>query len=239
MQKEIELKCLCDGLLDALREMGLGKYSLRNYYYEGMWPLIKAYRKAGKELYDPVFTNEVVLGIQKQFQEGLVGNHISMHVRKMAALMEEYSLNRCIVWHRIKPCPAIQLSAYYEYIILGFKFWEEERKVRTPKGIQSFVGIARKFFRYLEMNGHSLPKTITLKLVSGFLLFVAPQHKGSMERVLSALKNLCEYMLGCTDCIDFRPALMARPSQRKKLMPVFSTQEVVAVSYTHLTLPTN
>ena len=25
MQKEIELKCLCDGLLDALREMGLGK----------------------------------------------------------------------------------------------------------------------------------------------------------------------------------------------------------------------
>ena len=107
MQKEIELKCLCDGLLDALREMGLGKYSLRNYYYEGMWPLIKAYRKAGKELYDPVFTNEVVLGIQKQFQEGLIGNHISMHVRKMAALMEEYSLNRCIVWHRIKPCPAI------------------------------------------------------------------------------------------------------------------------------------
>lgn len=230
MQKEIELKCLCDGLLDALREMGLGKYSLRNYYYEGMWPLIKAYRKAGKELYDPVFTNEVVLDIQKQFQEGLVGNHISMHIRKMAALMEEYSLNRCIVWHRIKPCPAIQLSAYYEYIILGFKSWEEERKVRTPKGIQSFVGIARKFFRYLEMNGHSSPKTITLKLVSGFLLFVAPQHKGSMERVLSALKNLCEYLLGCIDCIDFRPALTARPSQRKKLMPVFSTQEVVAIT---------
>ena len=51
MQKEIELKCLCDGLLNALRKMGLGKYSLRNYYYEGMWPLIKAYRKAGKELY--------------------------------------------------------------------------------------------------------------------------------------------------------------------------------------------
>ena len=107
MQKEIELKCLCDGLLDALREMGLGKYSLRNYYYEGMWPLIKAYRKAGIELYDPVFTNEVVLGIQKQFQEGLIGNHINMRVRKMAAMMEEYSLRRCIVWHRIKPCPAI------------------------------------------------------------------------------------------------------------------------------------
>ena len=54
MQKEIELKCLCDGLLNALRKMGLGKYSLRNYYYEGMWPLIKAYRKAGKELYEYV-----------------------------------------------------------------------------------------------------------------------------------------------------------------------------------------
>ena len=155
MQKEIELKCLCDGLLNALRKMGLGKYSLRNYYYEGMWPLIKAYRKAGKELYDPVFTNEVVLGIQKQFQEGLIGNHINMRVRKMAAMMEEYSLRRCIVWHRIKPCPTYQLSAYYENITLEFKFWEERRKMRTPKGIQSFVGITRKFFRYLETNGHS------------------------------------------------------------------------------------
>lgn len=80
MQKEIELKCLCDGLLDALREMGLGKYSLRNYYYEGMWPLIKAYRKAGKELYDPVFTNEVVLGIQKQLY--LMRTISSMTARK-------------------------------------------------------------------------------------------------------------------------------------------------------------
>ena len=230
MQKEIELKCLCDGLLNALRKMGLGKYSLRNYYYEGMWPLIKAYRKAGKELYDPVFTNEVVLGIQKQFQEGLIGNHINMRVRKMAAMMEEYSLRRCIVWHRIKPCPTYQLSAYYENITLEFKFWEERRKMRTPKGIQSFVGITRKFFRYLETNGHSSLKTITLKSISDFLLFVAPQHKGSMERVLSALKNLCEYLLGCMDCIDFRPSLTARPSQRKKLMPVFSTQEVVAIT---------
>ena len=133
MQKEIELKCLCDGLLNALRKMGLGKYSLRNYYYEGMWPLIKAYRKAGKELYDPVFTNEVVLGIQKQFQEGLIGNHINMRVRKMAAMMEEYSLRRCIVWHRIKPCPTYQLSAYYENITLEFKFWEERRNKKEEK----------------------------------------------------------------------------------------------------------
>lgn len=230
MQNEIELKCLCDELLDVLREMGLEKYSLRNYYYEGMWPLIKAYRNAGKELYDPVFTNEVVLCIQKQFQEGLVSNHINMRVRKVAAMMEEYSLNHCIVWHRLKPSPAIQLSAYYEDTLHSFKVWVEKQNIRTSKGIQSFIGIARRFLNYLEMNGHSSIETISLKSISDFLLFVAPQHKGSMNLVQSALRNLCEYLLECKDCIDFRPALTARPAQRKKLMPVFSPQEVAAIT---------
>lgn len=37
---EIVFEVLCAEVLEALRGLGLGKFSIRNYYYEGMWPII-------------------------------------------------------------------------------------------------------------------------------------------------------------------------------------------------------
>ena len=90
MQTEIVFETLCSEVLEALRNIGLGDHSIRNYYYEGMWPIIKAYRAEGKMLYDPVFINEFAENIQQEYLEGNVSPHIRMHVRKVASLFEEY-----------------------------------------------------------------------------------------------------------------------------------------------------
>ena len=37
MQTEIVFETLCSEVLEALRNIGLGDHSIRNYYYEGMW----------------------------------------------------------------------------------------------------------------------------------------------------------------------------------------------------------
>ena len=59
MSDEIVFDVLCTKVLDALRALGLGKFSIRNYYYEGMWPIIKVYRSEGVIFYSAAFTNEV------------------------------------------------------------------------------------------------------------------------------------------------------------------------------------
>ena len=51
MSDEIVFDVLCTKVLDALRTLGLGKFSIRNYYYEGMWPIIKVYRSEGVIFY--------------------------------------------------------------------------------------------------------------------------------------------------------------------------------------------
>ena len=51
MSDEIVFDVLCTKVLDALRALGLGKFSIRNYYYEGMWPIIKVYRSEGVIFY--------------------------------------------------------------------------------------------------------------------------------------------------------------------------------------------
>ena len=48
---EIVFEVLCAEVLEALRGLGLGKFSIRNYYSEGMRPIIKAYRSEGLVFY--------------------------------------------------------------------------------------------------------------------------------------------------------------------------------------------
>ena len=55
MSAEIVFDVLCAKVLDALRALGLGKFSIRNYYYEGMWPIIKVYRSEGVIFYSAAF----------------------------------------------------------------------------------------------------------------------------------------------------------------------------------------
>lgn len=230
MQREIELTHLCKEVLDALRDMGLGKYSLRNHYYEGMWPIIKAYRNAGTEVYDPALTDRITADIQQQFENGLVSSRIRMNVAKANEMLQEYTLTGKLVWHRIKPPLTILLTDYYENILKGFRENEERRQAYGDKRLRTVVGICRTFFSYLESAGHPKLNSITLQIIKDYLLFILPKHKSSVDTVQCALKNLCEYVLTKYDCCDFRPALTSRPAQRKKLMPVFSQQEVLAIA---------
>lgn len=94
MSDEIVFDVLCTKVLDALRALGLGKFSIRNYYYEGMWPIIKVYRSEGVILYSAAFTNEIVDRFRLEHENGLVADRIWAKVRKAAVLFEEYSRQR-------------------------------------------------------------------------------------------------------------------------------------------------
>lgn len=231
MQREMKLEGMFCAIQESLKLLGLGKYSLRNYYYEGMCPIAKAYRNAGKDIYDPTFTAQIVLDVRERYLQGVVGHHIDMHVHKVAALLEEYCDTGKIEWRRIPRPVTVRLTPYYADIVTAFKAAEENAHIRGPKAIEEFCGIIRRFFEHLEKSGHEMLHTVTLKTVSKYLVVIAPRHKGSMDSVLRSLRYLCNFIMkNEIICIDFRPALTARPSQRRKVMPVFTAQEVTAIS---------
>ena len=86
---EIVFEVLCAEVLEALRGLGLGKFSIRNYYYEGMRPIIKAYRSEGLVFYSIPFTSEVVDRFRAEHENGLVSDHVWMSIRKVKALFED------------------------------------------------------------------------------------------------------------------------------------------------------
>ena len=118
---EIVFEVLCAEVLEALRGLGLGKFSIRNYYYEGMRPIIKAYRSEGVIFYSIPFTSEVVDRFRAEHENGLVSDHVWMSIRKVKALFEEYTQTGEIIWQRLKPEPKVCISPYYQEILFGFR----------------------------------------------------------------------------------------------------------------------
>ena len=120
MSDKIVFDVLCTKVLDALRALGLGKFSIRNYYYEGMWPIIKVYRSEGVIFYSAAFTNEIVNRFHLDHENGLVADRIWAKVRKASILFEEYVQTGKIVWKRVRPDPKISLAPYYHELLRRF-----------------------------------------------------------------------------------------------------------------------
>ncbi|MFQ8791954.1 MAG: hypothetical protein ACLR77_06420 [Oscillospiraceae bacterium] len=137
MSDEIVFDVLCTKVLDALRALGLGKFSIRNYYYEGMWPIIKVYRSEGVIFYSAAFTNEIVNRFHLDHENGLVADRIWAKVRKASILFEEYVQTGKIVWKRVRPDPKISLAPYYHELLR--RFCQHEANTRAI-GFESSTG---------------------------------------------------------------------------------------------------
>ena len=221
MSDEIVFDVLCTKVLDALRALGLGKFSIRNYYYEGMWPIIKVYRSEGVIFYSAAFTNEIVNRFHLDHENGLVADRIWAKVRKASILFEEYVQTGKIVWKRVRPDPKIPLAPYYHELLRRFCQHEANTRAIGFESLRDEENVCRKFFAYLDASGCHTCQDINLVNVNAFLLFIASQRKSSMDRVCNTLKHLSAYLVSIQNCCDFSAALTTRPAPRKKLRPAF------------------
>lgn len=162
MSDEIVFDVLCTKVLDALRALGLGKFSIRNYYYEGMWPIIKVYRSEGVIFYSAAFTNEIVNRFHLDHENGLVADRIWAKVRKASILFEEYVQTGKIVWKRVRPDPKISLAPYYHELLR--RFCQHEANTRAI-GFES-LSVIRELAKYMNSVGEQaylLPLQLTKK----------------------------------------------------------------------------
>lgn len=230
MNERIELTSLWNGVKTELETIGLGKHSLRNYYYEGMLPIIKVYNASNKNIYDVEFTAKVVEEISLRYSNGDVSSHINMHTKKVAVMLEEYFYTGKIQWKRILPPVRIKLSSYFEEIAMNFRADELKKGIRTSKTIREHTTHIRKFFKYLEDNAYQTLENITLYDINCFLIAVYPKHPRSMDSVIRSLKYLNGFLVDNEiKCVDFSVALIARPALRKKINPAFSKEEVTSI----------
>lgn len=224
-----DLTILVNEILELLKEQGLSKNSIKNYYYEGFRPIIDKCSANGISHYQEDAINLALSSIAEDAQSGKIYKFKKQRSQKAAALLKEYVGTHAITLKRLAPNPKVTLHDHYEGIILEFRNYLETNKKISSKSSKSRVSIIRLFLKYLEDNNISNLQLINLNTVNRFLTASAKQHPCSMDIVRLSLRNFSDFSTQKYACIDFSAALVSRPAPRRKLMPVFTDDEIDAL----------
>lgn len=226
---ENDLKDLTHRILDILKGYGIGKYGIRNYYYEGFKPIIDVCSKNGVTDYAETDILSALSIIATDAKSGKIGKGKEQKSKKAAYLLKEYISTGSITLGILRPESKIHLSDYYETISNDFSQYLQDNKNLVSKSIQGLVSISRSFLKYLDDSGRHSIRQVDLKIVKDFLIFSTRNYACSMDHVQLSLKYLAEFLLKNNECSDFRDALHSRPAPRRKLRPVFTDDEVDAI----------
>ena len=151
MEKDLENLTHC--ILDILKGYGIGKYGIRNYYYEGFKPIIEVCSKNGVTNYVEADILSALKTIAADAKSGKIAKVKAPKSRKAAFLLKEYVSTGSVTLHRLRPEPKIRLSDYYEAISHGFDEYLQAIKNLVPESRQTLVSISRSFLKYLDDNG--------------------------------------------------------------------------------------
>jgi len=225
MKKEQPIEQMFQEILQSLRNWKMSKYSVNNYYYEGIRPIRTYYGDAGLTMYDEAFTESIVADLQRKYDDGIVTEGICKTVRKLADMMKQY--DNGFKWSRIKHGAKEKLASAY-YTDLLNKYYDDECKIglRSVLTADKNVTNIRHFFRWLEKYGKATLEQITLKDAGDFLTYYGELRPYTISEMLGSLRNLHAFIQRQNiPGIDFSPALIARPASRSKLMPSFTQSQ--------------
>lgn len=121
-------------------------------------------------------------------------------------------------------------SAYYCDLLTKYENEETARGLRAPATIECEKILLRHFFAWLESAKCTTLLDVTLAKTSEFLTRFADTNPCSVSRMIGTLKKLYKFAVqNGVESANFVPALISRPSQRRKLRPTLTAEQANAV----------
>lgn len=225
MEKRILMEELLQTLEKELQKAGMAQGTIANYGYYGIRPFRKHYSEAGVKHYDPEFNERIVCETETESAAGIVSPNRRWGVRKVSAMLKE------LVEHgsttpggRICTGSKTELkTAYYQDVLSRYVAFEASLNLRKPATIEGDRILIRHFLAYLESVSCPTLGATTLAKTNDFLTSFSLTNPGSVGEMIGTLKRLCSFAMGNgVACMDFRPALISRPSPRRKLRPTLT-----------------
>lgn len=227
MKERILLEELLQSFEKGLQKAGLTKGSIGQYRCQGIYPYREYYHKAGIKFYDHKFNEQIIFETESKYARGLISPKRMWATRKVATLLDGFHETGEIILRKICDGSKVKLkSTYYSDILQRFKEAELHAGLRTEATVVTETILLRHFFAWLENNGYSTFIKIDLGDINQYLIHFSIKQQSSIGRMTSVLRRFYIFLQECKiSTADFRPALVAGHSKRRKLRPVISNAE--------------
>lgn len=153
---------------------------------------------------------------------------LAKDARKVAYVIARYFENGEFSWKATTFTTHNPSSGEYKELMAGFN--QELSKKLCPGTVRPEMIIIRQFLYFLEQTGVEEASSITSGNVLDFVRREAPNHKGSMPRLLRTLRNFVCFLRtrGIVD-LDADRFLGTAGRSRQKALPCFTDDELQSV----------
>jgi site-specific recombinase XerD len=227
MKEGILLEELLQSFEKELQKAGLTKGSIAQYRCQGIYPYREYYHKAGIKFYNRKFNEQIISETESKYARGIIPPKRMWATRKVATLLDGFHETGEIILKKICGGSKVKLkSAYYSDILQRFKEAELHAGLRAEATTVIETILLRHFFAWLENNGYPTLMKMDLKGINRYLIHFSIKQQGSIGRMTGVLRKFHSFLQQCgISTADFRPALVASHSKRRKLRPVISNAE--------------
>jgi site-specific recombinase XerD len=224
----MQIENLFQVVTEAVRGFGLAESTIRNSYEGlGINTIRKHYKEVGTNDCNKEITTAVVKKAREMCAKGEMSSNRRWAVEKVASMMDEYMETGGIV-HKVRKHGSknILRSRYYQDVLSRYADVETSNALRTPASVECEKILLRHFFVWLESANASTLADVTLVQASGFLTHFAQANPQSVSKMISTMKKLYDFTVrNNIVSANFTPALISRPSPRRKLRPMLTTTQ--------------
>ncbi|WP_314003311.1 site-specific integrase [uncultured Paenibacillus sp.] len=220
--KEIEVAQLIENAMEQLRSFNLKPSTIIAYEHRAFYPVKVFFDEHEEMLYNTELSAEFLTVTKRLFELRQISARTRRFREKGVYVLDELYLTGCLVW-RMQPTGKSDVPKCYTEVFTSFS----KNSDYNDRNNNSISSIVRKYLTYLDSNGISGISSIHAGDIRQFIIDVSPEHRGSMDYVVLALRKFHSYLREHHLLeIKYEAALFVPRVRDRRVLPCINPNEI-------------
>ena len=220
--KRIEISKLIENAVDCLSSFQLKPSTITAYECRSFNPVKIFYDEQQEVFYKTELSAEFLVKTMESFETQEISAGVKRFREKGVSVLDELYLTGHLTW-RMRPTGKSVAPACYAEVYESFL-----KKLNCSDRHNNAVSsIIRKYLTYLNEKGVSSIGSINRSDIRQFIVDVAPEHRGSMDYVVLALRKFHNFLKESNLLdIKFEAILFVPRARDRRVLPCINHDEV-------------
>lgn len=220
--KEIEVSRLIENAIEQLRSFHLKPSTIAAYEQRSFYPVSVFFYDREEILYSTDLSAEFLAATKNHFEVRKISAETKRFREKGILILDELFLSGSLVW-RMRPTGKSGVPTCYGDVFSSFSIKMEQSGLHH----NAVNSIVRKYLTHLASNGINEISSVNVSNIRQFIIEVSPEHRGSMDYVVLALRKFHSYLREHHFVeVKYEAALFVPRARGRCVLPSFRQNEI-------------
>ena len=210
-----------------MKQLGLSESTVRHYTEEGLTVILKKHYASGTECYSDKLISQLTEERRLQYEQGVVGRTAYQHLRKAAAMLQEFHQTGKITLDRIPDWGRRRVIPQHKAILDKFSAHVTTQRNWAESSVSTVTSVAHVFLLELEKYGVASVETVAMTDIVACATKMLGRYTGGMKSALFGIRIFLQFLyesgITADNCCKALPEFVC---PRKNFHEGFSSDEL-------------